>query len=142
MKLSEIKYIKNTLEISDWREVVGDINNGEDDFTFEEVRFIKASAIQETLKNELESDTYILGCFKADFISDITERPKFLIEAAQESESYEEIGQALIDFNLISDMAGEYARFVGYGHHFNSLDGEEEEKEIDGIDYYIFKCKA
>lgn len=142
MKYSEIKAIRKFCEglfsTPDWREVVGNI--GEDDFTVDNVRFIKAAEIDSIQADEMEGDSYILGCFNACAIADATGWPVVLIEAAQKGEEFEEIGKGM-SREQVEALQQIYCRADGYGHHFNSYDFSEEEITMDGIDYYVFDCR-
>lgn len=142
MKYSQIKYIKSAIEnyTDEWREVVTNINDFEDydnsyDFTVDDLRFIHKDHIHEIMVEELSSDLYILGCFNANFLTDVTGWPQPLIEAGQKGEQYETIGQGIIDNNLVDDLAEEYAQRDGYGHHFAHYDSEENRVG----DWYFFK---
>lgn len=142
MKFSEIKQVKefcdNLFSTPDWREVVQNIIDGDDDFTVDDVRFIKSDSIDSVLADELSGDAYVLGCFNASFIADVTGWPIALIEAAQKGDGTEALGQAIIDCGFCEKMAEEYASADGYGHHFNSYDGGEEEETFNGVAYHIF----
>lgn len=141
MKYSEIKKVKefcNSLfSTPDWREVVEAINNGETDFEVDDVRFITSDTILEVLEDELAADEYTLGCFNASAISEATGWPMVLIEAAQKGEQFEEIGKAM-NGEHIAALAELYARYDGYGAHFNSWNGGEDEITINEIDFYVF----
>ena len=142
MKYSQIKAIKTFTEslfsTPDYKEVLENIIDSVDDFEVDNVRFIKSDCIDQILADELESDLYCLGCFNASFISDITGWPIVLIEATQSGEAYEELGTAIADEDKMLELAEAYARADGYGHHFNSYDGSEEEITINDIDYFVF----
>jgi hypothetical protein len=53
----------------DWREVVRHMDDSEDDFEVNGVRFISDDEIDIIQCEELESDLYILGCFNAGFLA-------------------------------------------------------------------------
>lgn len=142
MKYSEIKTFRafcNALHSEPaWRDVVENI--GQDDFTVDNVRFIRADAIDRIQADEMENDRYILGCFNASTIADATGWPVVLIEAAQKGEAFEEIGEGMTR-EQIEKLQQIYCRADGYGHHFNSYDFSEEEITLDGIDYLVFDCR-
>ena len=142
MKYSKIKAIRKFCEglfsTPDWREVISNI--GEDDFTVDNVRFIKAEAIDSIQADEMEGDSYVLGCFNASAIAEATGWPVVLIEAAQKGEAFEEIGAGM-SREQVEALQQIYCRADGYGHHFNSYDFSEEEITLDGIDYYVFDCR-
>ena len=142
MKYSEIKAIRKFCEglfsTPYWPEVV--CNIGKDDFTVDNVRFIKAAEIDSIQADEMGGDSYILGCFNARAIADATGWPVVLIEAVQKGEAFEEIGKGM-SREQIEALQQIYSRADGYGHHFNSYDFSEEEITLDGIDYYVFDCR-
>lgn len=142
MKYSEIKSIRafcaSLHSEPTWREVVENI--GQEDFTVGNVRFIRADAIDRIQADEMENDRYALGCFKAYAIAEATNWPFALIEAAQEGEQHEGIGEAMTR-EQIEALQQIYNRADGYGHHFNSYDFSEEEITLDGIDYLVFDCR-
>lgn len=142
MKFSQIKavieFCNDQFSTPDWREVVQNIIGNESDFEVDNVRFIKADDIDSVLADELSGDAYVLGCFNADFISDVTGWPLALIEAAQKGEAFESLGQAIINEGYCEDIAEAYASADGYGHHFNGYNGEQEEITVNGVDYLIF----
>jgi len=142
MKYSQIKAIKtftaSLFSTPDYKEVLENVLNSIDDFEVDNVRFIKSDCIDQILADELESDSYCLGCFNSSFISDITGWPVMLIEAAQSGEAYEELGKAIADEGKMLEFAEAYASADGYGHHFNSYDFSEEDITINDIDYMVF----
>jgi hypothetical protein len=97
------------------------------DFEFDGFRFIRASAIDEIMQDELSSDPYVLGCFNASFIADVTGWPLALIKAGQDGEQFEAIGQGILDNNFLEPLQKAYAKADGYGHHFGHYDGYEHE---------------
>jgi hypothetical protein len=142
MKFSQIKQVvefcNDLFSTPDWREVVEQVEAGEDDFEVDNVRFIKSSEIDAVLASELESDEYVLGCFNAGFIQSVTGWPIALIEAAQKGDAYAALGQAIISEGYAESMAESYASADGYGHHFNGYDGSEEEVVLNGTTYHVF----
>ncbi len=141
MKLSDIRNIRalcdDLVSSPDWREVVRNIADASPDFEVDGVRFIDDAVIEETLADEIGADTYTLGCFNASAIADATGWPVVLIEAAQKGEAYAEIGDAMTR-EQIEALAEIYARYDGYGHHFNSWDSSEEELRVNGVLFHIF----
>lgn len=129
--LNEIKELIG----DDYQEAADNMIKSDNDFIVGDYRFIHRNAIDDILTDELISDPYILGCFKADFIASVTDWPLVLIEAAQKGEQYEAIGEAIIDADKASEMAAEYAAVDTYGHHFATYDGNEHEL----ADYYAFR---
>ena len=129
-----IKYLKKVLDFdkSEVKEIrLEAIKN--DDFEVNNYRFISDDIIDDVMIEELSSDTYMLGCFNADFLSSICDLPYDVIVALQEAESFEAIGEVAIA--NIKQIAEEYARLDGYGHHFSSYDGHGHEVE----NWHIFR---
>ena len=141
MNYTQIKQLKSFCESlhsqPDWKQVLKESHMGTDDFEVDNVRFIRADAIQEILEDELSADEYLLGCFTASAIAEATGWPNFLIEAAQKGDQYEEIGKAMTGEH-VAELARIYAYQDGYGHHFNGYDFSEEELTINGFDYHVF----
>jgi len=92
-------------------------------------------AIDGILSEELKSDEYILGCFRAEFISEVTKLPREMIEACQKADAYEAIGKGIIAMNCTLQIAKAYVEADSYGHHFNPVDGET----LEITDYYVFR---
>lgn len=142
MKYSQIKQIKAFCESlhssPDWKEVLSNILDDEDDFEVDNVRFIKDSAIDEIQQGELSSDEYILGCFNAWFLSDVTGIDTEVFEAMQKVDAYEAIGKLILSLDKIGELQQAYVSADGYGHHFNSYDFGEEELKINGETYHVF----
>lgn len=93
-------------------------------------RYIHEDVILDVLVEELEEDTYFLGCFNADFLSRITGISEKIIKIAQDAGAYEDLGQFILDEDLVSGPNGlaiQYAEADGYGHHFAHYDGETVE---------------
>lgn len=103
-----------------------------------EWRFIQESAIDSILKEELEADPYMLGCFAASCIANNSDIDKELVEIIQGAEAYENLGQHLIDNDCVEGMADDLASMDGYGHHFASYDGATN--ELRAVNYYAFNC--
>lgn len=129
MKLSELREVHNLCEENDldFREVVAQMVCEEQDFEVDNFRFIAADAIDGIQQRELEGDKYMLGCFTAQFLSEITNLSYDIIVALQEGEKYEAIGEHIEEQNLIEELQQEYARLDGYGHHFAHYDHNEHE---------------
>lgn len=142
LKFSEIKSIRefcnNLFSEPDWKEVVSNITQSEDDFEVDNVRFIKSDCIDSIQEEELGNDDYILGCFNDWFIADVTGIDTDVIEAMQKVEAYEAIGKLIKSLGKLSELQQAYASADGYGHHFNSYDGNEEELRINDVTYHVF----
>lgn len=141
MNYSELKNLKSFCQSlhsePNWREVLEQALSGNDDFEVDNVRFIADESIDQIQADEMEADTYILGCFNAYAIAEATDWPVALIEAAQKVEAYSEIGDAM-SREHIEKLQQIYSSADGYGHHFNRYNGNEEEVEIDGKLFHVF----
>lgn len=142
LKYSQIKALRNFCESldssPDWKDVLQNMLDAEDDFEVNNVRFISEDSIDEILADELESDKYCLGCFATWALSDATGISSEVFEAMQKAEAYEAIGKLVIDLDKVSDLAQILVKYDGYGYHFNHYDGGEEEIIFNGVNYYVF----
>lgn len=105
------------------------------DFEESNYRFISAEAIDKVLQDELESDLYILGCFRAEFIASESNLPVEMIEACQKAEAFEALGKGILATCGIESFAKAYIAADSYGHHFAHYDSDT--LEVDG--YYVFR---
>lgn len=120
----------------DWRGCIDTLENTSPrDWQGNQTRVIHESDIENVLREELESDPYILGCFNAQFITKHSNLPLKIVETLQSAEKFEALGQHLIDADCVRDMAQGYACADGYGHHFNHYDGSEERLGA----WYVFR---
>ena len=98
MKYAEIKKLKSFCQSlhsePNWREVLEQALS-DDDFEVDNVRFIADEPIDQIQADEMQGDSYALGCFHAYAIADATGWPVALIEAAQKGGAFEEIGDAM-----------------------------------------------
>jgi hypothetical protein len=101
-------------------------------------RFIGSGVIDGILKDELEADPYVLGCFTASCIASNSGIAPELVEIIQGAEAFEKLGQHLIDAGCVESMAEGYAAADGYGHHFAHYDGETH--ELSAVTYFAFNC--
>jgi len=116
----------------DFSEVLDRMRDQDDDFEVDGVRFIHKDAIDRIQQEELGNDTYMLGCFNADFLSGHIPLSAETIKQLQEKEQFDAIGElALLHLEAIQQ---EYCGLDGYGHHFNHYDFSEEEIG----NYYVF----
>ena len=132
MKYSECKELK-ALVGNDWREIAPEIDDDSNDIREGHYRLIHEDDIDEILKEELLSDLWMLGSFSAWFIADITGLDCDTVEKAQKDESFELLGQLMA--NNIDEVVSDFVRYDGYGHHFNSWEGSEE----NFGNYYVFR---
>ena len=121
----------------DFKEVINNILSDDNDFEVNNYRFIYEDDIDSIQCDELKSDTYILGCFNADFLSDIINIPYKAICALQKADCYSELGEICEDY--IEEIQSEYSRLDGYGHHFAHYDGETNEDILSISGYYVFR---
>ena len=121
----------------DFKETINNIINENNDFEVDNYRFIHEDSIDEIQCEELKSDTYILGCFNADFLADIINIPYKAIIALQKAECYSELGEICEDY--ISEIQQEYSRLDGYGHHFAHYDSNTIEDILSISGYYVFR---
>lgn len=142
MKYSELKSVKNFCDdlfsSPDWREVIQNVLDGEDDFEVDNVRFIADDAIDNIQEEELGNDDYLLGCFNPWFLADGLGLDITVIEALQSTMAFEAIGKLIKSMGKLGDLQQAYASGDGYGHHFNSWDSSEEEITINGTIYHVF----
>jgi len=142
MKYSDLKNIRafcdGLTSTPDWKEVAQNIVDGETDFTVDNVRFINSDDIDRIQYDELSNDEYVLGCFNAWFLSDVTGIDQDVFEAMQKAEAFEAIGKLVISMGKLDELQQTYARWDGYGHHFNAYDGNEEELSVDGRMFHVF----
>lgn len=140
MRFSEIKELKsfceNLLSNPDWREVLENILDGNDDFEVNNVRFISDDSIDSIQQNELSSDLYCLGCFNADFLAGYLPIDAEDIKNIQDAGAFEAIGKMVLQ--VIGEVQKGYASTDGYGHHFNHYDFNEDEIFINGNLYHVF----
>ncbi|MDX8400418.1 MAG: hypothetical protein R8K20_09250, partial [Gallionellaceae bacterium] len=102
-------------------------------------RLILAEDINDIMESELGDDEYILGCFNARFLQDVTGIEYTVFEAMQQAEAHEAIGKLVKSMDKLSDLQEQYASVDGYGHHFGKYDGNEHELVINGADWYAFR---
>ena len=121
----------------DFKEVINNILDENSDFEVENYRFIHEDDIDSIQRDELKSDTYILGCFNADFLAGIINIPQKAIEALQKAGCYSELGEICEDY--INEIQSEYSSLDGYGHHFAHYDFETIEDILSISGYYVFR---
>ena len=138
-KLSDFRIISDFCENNSvsFRELCQNIIAVETDFEVDNFRFIHEDEIDEIQKDELKSDTYLLGCFNADFLADIINVPSKAIKALQKAECYSELGEICLDY--VNEIQKEYSRLDGYGHHFARYDGYTLEDILSISGYYVFR---
>lgn len=142
MQYSDIKQVREFCESlhsqPDWKEVIASIDNHEDDFEVDGVRFINDDSIDEIQQDELSSDLYVLGACSDWFLADILDVSIEFVQTLQSSYNFEALGMLIIEKNKLRELQQEYARLDGYGHHFNLYDCSEEELVVKGTLYHVF----
>lgn len=139
MKLSQIKqlidFCKNDLlfDTEEFKEVVNNFKEEEEDFEVSNYRFIHSDSIDQIQRDELKNDLWLIGNFNANFLAECSELPQELIEEGQKGEQYEAVGKAMLPY--IDEIQEEYARLDGYGHHFSFYDGET----LEILNYFVFR---
>jgi len=109
-----------------------------DDFEVDNVRFIRADAIDSIQTTDLGGDLYMLGCFNSWFLASVLDIDEDVIATFQEAEAYEAIGRLIIYMDKLKEVQQGYSSQDGYGHHFNHYDFSELELTIAGTDYLVF----
>jgi len=102
-------------------------------------RIIRQGMALEILTKELASEEYLLGCFNDWFLADITGLPAEVFSIIQKAGAFEAAGKIVAAMGKIEELAREYVRLDGYGHHFGQYDGDQYEIEIDGVNYLVFR---
>ena len=98
------------------------------DYDGREYRIIENDYIESIMKDELSSDTYLLGCFNAWFLSDIMNIPMDAIEKIQSSDCYDALGIIISNNDeMMNELVDKYISTDGAGHHFSSYDGSEND---------------
>ena len=140
MNYSEIKEVitvANEYNVN-VRELYDNVINDENDFEIDNYRFIKESEALDIAVSQYKDDNYILGCFNADFIEDNTNLSYNVIKALQKAEAFEELGELINDCDLDSFIE-EYSRLDGWGNVFGSYNGNNDEININGEEYIVFR---
>jgi hypothetical protein len=134
MLYSEIKEVKELVE-DEWRDAVESIAMEEEDFEIGNYRFICQDKIDEIQQDELSWEPYLLGCFSDWFLAGILNLDIDVIQELQKAEAFEALGKMVLSMDKLEELQQEYASCDGYGHHFSSYDGSEEELG----NYYVFR---
>jgi len=121
----------------DFKTVINNIIDEDSDFEVDNYRFIHEDEIDAIQCEDLKSDTYILGCFNADFLVDIINVPYNAIIALQKACCYIELGEMCLDY--VEEIQREYSRLDGYGHHFAHYDSNEINDILSISGYYVFR---
>lgn len=98
------------------------------DYDGREYRIIENNYIESIMKDELSSDTYLLGCFNAWFLSDIMNIPSEAIEKIQSADCCDALGIIISNNDEMMDsLVKKYISCDGAGHHFSLYDGSEDD---------------
>jgi len=138
--LSQIEKI-TSLSRAEAIEIMREAENGEDDIYSPcgNWRFINDAEIDEIQQEELKGDAYMLGCFNASFLSSILGVDQEAIEAIQQAEAYDGLGQMILSGGHLEDLQLEYAKADGYGHHFAHYDHNDHEMHVNGQMWHVFQ---
>jgi len=136
-ELRNIINISNDLDI-DKHDLFCNLEKEVTDFEINEYRFVKEDEALQILVDSYESDTYMLGCFNAGFISSECDIDIDVVEALQEAEKFEVLGGLMLKYG-IDGLIKEYIRFDGYGHAFGSYDHCSDEIDFFGENYIYFR---
>lgn len=105
------------------------------DYSGREYRVISNDSIEDVMKDELGSDTYLLGCFNSWFLADIIGIPSDAVEKIQAAECYDALGIIIANNDeMLSGLVSSYISQDGAGHHFSIYDGSEN----DAGEYTVF----
>lgn len=127
MNYTKAKQTAQTLQdigVIDWKEAIRQMNDGDSDFYIGDFRFIADHAIDAIQQDELESDSYILGCFASWLLADVLGISTESVEKIQQA-SPEALGEMVIAQGKVAAVQYAYSSADGYGHHFAHYDGNE-----------------
>ena len=139
LRMLLVEYDFSRLELE---EFIDYVDENEANFVLGNLRFIQEDKIDEIMQREIGGDEYTLGCFNAWFIADVLNIDCDVIEEMQKAEAYTAIGKLILSMNKLEELQEKYASADGYGHHFNSWDGTEDNMIFNSPevpDYYIFR---
>ena len=128
-----IKELKDNFDKEERKEILQNMLDENDDFEVSGYRFINKNSIDEIMKDELLSDTYVLGCCTSWFIAEILDLDSDIIEKAQKEENFVLLGELMA--KQIDEVQEKMVQYDGYGHHFGHYDGDENETN----EYYYFR---
>ena len=143
MTYSEVKdLIKLAQDLNiDKTELFAEVDSGNENFEVDNYKFTTHNEAVEEVSNMYQCDEYLLGCFNASFISDVTNIDFRVIEALQKAEAFSELGMLILDYldKDLTELSKEYIRLDGYGNALNSYDGNWREITLNGIEYIYFR---
>lgn len=98
------------------------------DFDGREYRVINNDDILDIMKDELSSDTYVLGCGSDWFMADVTGIPVDAIRKIQDADAYEALGIIIANNDeMLTKFAEGIISHDGAGQHFSGYDFSETE---------------
>lgn len=98
------------------------------DYDGREYRIIENDCIESIMKDELSSDTYMLGCFNAWFLSDIMDIPSEAIEKIQNADCCDALGIIISNNDEMMDyLVKKYISCDSAGHYFSTYDLSEDD---------------
>ena len=103
------------------------LSENDNDFEFNNYRFIAVDDIDDIQQEELSGDLYVLGCFNSWFLASVLDISESAIRSFQEAEAFEGIGELIISGGHLAELQSKYAAADGYGHHFAHYDHETHE---------------
>jgi hypothetical protein len=128
--------LETELGVYNWREVIEELKDEQNDFEVAGYRFIHKDIIDKIQQEELASDEYVLGCFNAWFLTDYVDLDEDTIKTIQQANP-EAIGKMVISKGTLPDLQAEYVSCDGYGHHFAHYDGNEY--DLNNCDFFAFR---
>lgn len=120
-------------------DIIEAIRKGEKDFEIGDYRVISEDIIDEVVQEDLSMDSYMLGLFSPDFISNETGIPLKVAQVLQEQHEHEALGDLIVKMSKEKELIESYINLDGYGLHFASYDGEEQSISFNGISWYVFR---
>lgn len=124
----------------DFRDAMENIIANKKDFVIDNYRFVDKDEIDDIMGKEMESDPFMLGCFRSTFLEYHTGLTARIVEALQKAEEYEAIGEYIIEEGLVADMQQDWAGQEGYGPHFSPYDSKQID-DLEDIGYYVFRVQ-
>ena len=135
------EFLRDDLELNleQRREFSDNVEAEVSDFELGNYRFIRFHDIEDIMVDELSSDAYILGCFNDYFLAGILDVPVEVIQTLQTHDSYEAIGEWLIQQDLVPELVDNYVLADGY-QHFAHYDGTWDDlNDYYDCPYYSFR---
>jgi len=109
----------------------------DDFYTNNNFLLIRESDAINKVREEYNDDRYILGSFKASFLSDYIDIDIDCITVLQENGMNENIGDAIIENGNFNRVIEDFVKFDGFGIALGSSNGDYEEIELTGKETII-----